>query len=109
MLQGLEMQKYFEQVVYKKESILEILEKYSHSQHDECILDSKPAIKKGYKMDYCENVTKPVETINGEYRCFTYFLQLDLRKEDEEQQFDDIFMTSIFTSAHTFERRTNKA
>lgn len=84
------------------------MEKYSHSEHDECIVDSMPATKYGYKMKHCENITKPVETINGEYRCFTYYLQLDLKKGDEQEEFDDIFMTSIFTSSRTFERRTNK-
>jgi len=52
-------------------------------------------------------VTQPIQTINGEFRCFTYFLQLDL-KNGTSEEFDDIFMTSIFISSKTFERRTNK-
>ena len=101
------MHKYFEEKIFRNETILEILEKYSHTEHEECLLDSTPATKYGYKMHNCENVTKPIETINGEFRCFTYFLQLDL-KNGTSDNFDDVFMTSIFISSKTFERRTNK-
>lgn len=102
------MHKYFEEKIFRNQSILNILEKYSHTQHEECLLDSKPATKYGYKVLNCENVTKPVETINGEFRCFTYFMQLDLKDENNTMENDDIFMTSIFISSKTFERRTNK-
>lgn len=105
---GLHLHKYFEEKIFRNQSVLEILEKYSHTHHEECLLDSKPATKYGYKVHNCENVTKPVETINGEFRCFTYFLQLDLKDENNTRENDDIFMTSIFISSKTFERRTNK-
>ena len=106
-LEGVHLHKYFEEKVFRNETILQILDNYSHSHHDECILDSTPATKYGYKLHNCENVTKPVETINGEFRCFTYFMQLDL-KHDGVNEFDDNFMTSLFISSKTFERRTNK-
>lgn len=103
------MHKYFEEKVFRNQTILEILQEYSHTQHEECLLDSTPATKYGYKLHQCENVTLPIETINGEFRCFTYFLQLDLKDgSSEERENDDIFMTSIFISSKTFERRTNK-
>lgn len=101
------MHKYFEEKIFRNETIINILEKYSHSEHEECLLDSTPATKYGYKMSACENVSRPVETINGEFRCFSYFLQLDI-KNSTSREFDDIFMTSIFISSKTFERRANK-
>lgn len=105
---GLHLHKYFEEKVFRNQTVLNILENYSHSKEEECLLDSTPATKYGYKSHSCENVTKPVETINGEFRCFTYFLQLDIKDEDNPRENDDIFMTSIFISSKTFERRTNK-
>ena len=102
------LHKYFEEQVFRKESILDILGKYSHSKHDECLLDSQPATRYGYKLRSCENVSRPVETINGDFRCLTYFNQLDLKSGDSVPEFDDIFMTSIFVKSKNFEQRTNK-
>lgn len=97
-------------MVFKNDSVLSILEKYSHSKHQECLLDVTPATKYGYKIKSCENVTKVVESINGEYRCFTYFLKFDLRNSsDPESVIDESkFLTSIFTTPKTFERRNNR-
>lgn len=145
-MSAVHLHKYYEEKIFNKLNIINILDKYSHSKHDECLLDSTPATQYGYKLDHCENVTKIIETINGEYRCFTYFLLFDyqliennrndkqmMHKGEIEDDIDDIddyddnnddededndynvnvnyidkFMTSIFISSKTFERRTNK-
>lgn len=97
-------------MVYKNDSVLSILENYSHSMHEECRLDVTPAIKYGYKLEHCENVTKVVESINGEYRCFTYFLKYDIKNssDPESKINEDQFLTSIFKTPRTFERRDNR-
>nr|XP_027202652.1 uncharacterized protein LOC113796554 [Dermatophagoides pteronyssinus] len=107
-LEALHLHKYFEEKIFRHEKLIDILEKYSHSEHEECLLDSKPASKYGYKLHNCENVTNIIETINGEFRCFTYFSHFDIKSNESEEHFVDNFMTSIFISSKTFERRTNK-
>ncbi|KAH7644407.1 uncharacterized protein LOC124493320 [Dermatophagoides farinae] len=107
-LEALHLHKYFEEKIFRREKLIDILEKYSHSEHEECLLDSKPASKYGYKLHNCENVTRIIQTINGEFRCFTYFSHFDVKENEMSEYFDDNFMTSIFISSKTFERRTNK-
>lgn len=97
-------------MVYKNDTVLSILENYSHSKHQECILDVTPATKYGYKLSNCENVTNVVESINGDYRCFTYFIKYDLRNssDPESKINEEILLTSIFKTPRSFERRDNR-
>ncbi len=84
---------------------MELLDDWSHGIHDECLLDSKPLVKNGFKINNCEDMTKTIETINGDFRCFTYFLQFD---EKINQTNNDLFTTTIFVSQSNYEQRTNK-
>ncbi len=71
------MHKFFEDKLFSNSSVIELLENWSHGQHDECLLDSKPTVKSGFRLNNCEDVTPPVETIIGVFRCFSYFLQFE--------------------------------
>jgi len=98
------LHKFFEEKVITNSTVLELLESWSYGEHDECLLDSKPAVKNGFKINNCEDVTPPVQTMNGDFRCFTYFLQFDKINGTDS----DIFSTSIFVSQSNYEQRTNK-
>jgi hypothetical protein len=104
-LRGKYLHKFFEEKVFTNSSVLELLDDWSHGIHDECLLDSKPLVKNGFKINNCEDMTKTIETINGDFRCFTYFLQFD---EKINQTNNDLFTTTIFVSQSNYEQRTNK-
>ncbi|CAG2163910.1 unnamed protein product [Oppiella nova] len=104
-MRGKYLYKYFEDKVVSNHTILELLKDFTFGREDECLIDAKPVATDGYKLDYCQLVAEPLESINGEYRCFTYMSQLDLELTDETR---DTFKTSIFLSQSNYEQRTNK-
>lgn len=86
-------------------TVLQLLEEFSYGIHDDCILDAKPLVKNGYKMHSCDSVTQPIESVNGDYRCFTYLSQLDTVINETNAK---LYQTSIFLSSSNYEQRTNK-
>ena len=86
--------------------MLQVLEEFSYGRENECLLDAKPLVRGAYKMHNCESVSpQPIESINGDYRCFTYLSQLDRTLDDEAKK---LFMTTLFLSQSNYEQRTNK-
>ncbi|CAG2113085.1 unnamed protein product, partial [Medioppia subpectinata] len=104
-MRGKYLYKFFEEKVMSNRTILELLTEWSYGRYDECLLDAHPVHELGYKMDYCESVVAPIESINGDFRCFTFMSQLDTYVTDENK---DKFITSVFLSQRNFEHRTNK-
>lgn len=96
---------YFENKLLANTSVIRLLEDFSYGHEDDCVMDARPLVRGAYKMHACASVVRPLETLNGDFRCFTYLSQLDTAVDGDKK---NLFRTSLFERATNFEKRTNK-